>query len=91
MTGGPGCSSILAMVTENGPCLVKKGNASEAWKMQRNPWSWTEVGTVLWVDQPGEVGFSIGAESDDELGVSERMLVFMLAFYERYPSLLKAP
>ncbi|CAE7782521.1 unnamed protein product [Symbiodinium sp. CCMP2592] len=51
----------------------------------------TEAGTVLWVDQPGEVGFSVGAESDDELEVSERMLVFMLAFYERYPSLLKVP
>lgn len=91
MTGGPGCSSILAMLTENGPCLIEKGNASENWRMRRNPWSWTEAGTVLWVDQPGEVGFSVGAESDDELEVSERMLVFMLAFYERYPSLLKAP
>ena len=39
----------------------------------------------------GEVGFSVGAESDDELGVSERMLEFMLAFYELYPSLLQAP
>ena len=38
-----------------------------------------------------QVGFSVGAESDDELEVSERMLVFMLAFYERYPSLLKVP
>ncbi|CAE7570537.1 SCPL49 [Symbiodinium natans] len=91
MTGGPGCSSILAMLSENGPCLVGKGNASEKWQMTWNPWSWTEAGTVLWVDQPGEVGFSVGAESDDELEVSERMLFFMLAFYERYPALLEAP
>ena len=39
----------------------------------------------------GQVGFSVGAESDDELEVSERMLFFMLAFYERYPALLEAP
>ena len=37
LTGGPGCSSSLALLTENGPCTVNEDGASTS----VNPYSWT--------------------------------------------------
>lgn len=37
LTGGPGCSSILALLTENGPCLVNEDGTDTV----HNPYSWT--------------------------------------------------
>ncbi|CAK9093150.1 Carboxypeptidase Y homolog A [Durusdinium trenchii] len=95
MTGGPGCSSILAMLSENGPCRPKEKFKNEQghdeWKLEHNPFSWTEAASVLWVDQPAQVGFSTGEPVYDEKGVSQRMLAFMQNFYGVYPELLRAP
>ena len=52
LTGGPGCSSSLALLTENGPCKVNKDGATT----NVNPYSWTEAAHVLWLDQPANVG-----------------------------------
>ena len=60
LTGGPGCSSSLALLTENGPCSVESDGAST----KVNPYSWTERGHVLWMDQPADVGYSFGQGND---------------------------
>lgn len=52
LTGGPGCSSSLALLTENGPCEVNKDGATT----KVNPHSWIESAHVLWLDQPANVG-----------------------------------
>ena len=53
-----GCSSILALFVENGPCSVNEfANGTVP-----NPYSWNSNANILWLDQP--VGKSIGgAES----------------------------
>jgi len=75
LTGGPGCSSQLALFTENGPCSVKEaGNGTV-----NNPYSWNENSNIMWVDQPTGVGFSYGDFRDydhNEAGV--RTFVFLL-------------
>ena len=43
LTGGPGCSSSLALLTENGPCSVDKSGKSTVVRES----SWTEAGHVL--------------------------------------------
>eukprot|EP00933_Yihiella_yeosuensis_P041440 TRINITY_DN35830_c0_g1_i1.p1 TRINITY_DN35830_c0_g1~~TRINITY_DN35830_c0_g1_i1.p1 ORF type:complete len:754 (+),score=140.53 TRINITY_DN35830_c0_g1_i1:83-2344(+) len=94
MTGGPGCSSILALLTENGPCKVQKKRGfgfEEELETIRNKWSWTEAANVLWVDQPAGVGYSIGQAVHDERGVADRMYKFLKGFYDLYPQFLKVP
>lgn len=59
LTGGPGCSSILALFVENGPCYVNEyGNGTLP-----NPYSWNSNANILWIDQPvGMEGGREGAE-----------------------------
>ncbi|KAK4065444.1 hypothetical protein Trihar35433_7564 [Trichoderma harzianum] len=68
LTGGPGCSSLTALLQENGPFSWQPGTL----KPMRNPWSWHLLTNVVWIDQPIGTGFSKGEPSitnEDELAV----------------------
>jgi cathepsin A (carboxypeptidase C) len=88
LTGGPGCSSTLALLTENGPCSVN----SDGKTTKVNPYSWTEAAHVLWLDQPAGVGFSYGDENDSgEAMVSEDAYYFFQAFFQTHPEYSQSP
>ncbi|PIN07301.1 Serine carboxypeptidases (lysosomal cathepsin A) [Handroanthus impetiginosus] len=53
LTGGPGCSSELALFYENGPFQITS-NLSLAW----NDFGWDKVSNLIYVDQPDEEGVS---------------------------------
>ncbi len=42
---GPGCSSVLALFTENGPY-----NVTDNLTLTRNPFSWNEHSNIIFVD-----------------------------------------
>jgi cathepsin A (carboxypeptidase C) len=52
LTGGPGCSSELAALKENGPIAMNKGVMTE------NMSSWNTNAHLLYIDQPVGTGFS---------------------------------
>lgn len=54
LNGGPGGSSIMGLLEENGPCFV--GPDSKTTHL--NPWSWNNEVNLLYIDQPNQVGFS---------------------------------
>jgi carboxypeptidase D len=54
LNGGPGCSSLEGLLQENGPFLWQSGT----YKPVKNPWSWTKLSNVVWVEQPAGTGFS---------------------------------
>jgi len=81
LSGGPGCSSQLALLVENGPCGVNK----ETGKTEINPYSWHNNANVMWVDQPSGVGFSTGLDVHDEDGVATNMWTFLQNFYQQFP------
>ncbi|KAL4110569.1 hypothetical protein PRIC1_002260 [Phytophthora ramorum] len=86
LTGGPGGSSMLALLTENGPCHVRPDLSTE-----NNPYSWTNEANVVWIDQPTNVGFSYGPDPKDadnnEDNVAENLYWFLQGFLERHPEL----
>jgi len=53
LTGGPGCSSVLALFTENGPF-----NVTDNLTLVTNPYSWNTNSNLLFVDQPVGTGYS---------------------------------
>ena len=52
--GGPGCSSMIAFLQENGPYLMLDGE----YNLTRNAYGWNNEASVLYIDQPAGVGFS---------------------------------
>ena len=83
LTGGPGCSSSLALLTENGPCKVNEHGDGTI----PNPYSWNMNAHMLWLDQPAGVGFSYGEENDkNEEMVGEDAYYFIQAFLKSHPA-----
>lgn len=75
LSGGPGCSSLLGMMFEIGPCLLDPTGNSNT--LQVNPYSWNKAAHVLFVEQPVETGFSYSAShamvEDENVGVTQEM------------------
>ena len=80
LSGGPGCSSSLALFGENGPLTVNDDLSLEV-----NPFSWNSNATVVWVDQPVGTGFSYGGYLHSEEQVGEDMAEFIVGFLTKYP------
>lgn len=86
MTGGPGCSSALAVFVENGAYHLVDGKAVES------PTGWDVTHNVIYVDQPLGTGFSWTSSDEDycsgEECVADDMLDFFRALYEARPELV---
>jgi cathepsin A (carboxypeptidase C) len=89
LTGGPGCSSVLAVFTENGPFHV--GNDLN---LTKNVFSWNEEANVVFVDQPVGTGYSKGSVLDyatSEDVISSDFYVFLKGFLNTYPEYRSRP
>eukprot|EP01125_Pyxidicula_operculata_P014720 TRINITY_DN4936_c0_g1_i1.p1 TRINITY_DN4936_c0_g1~~TRINITY_DN4936_c0_g1_i1.p1 ORF type:complete len:413 (+),score=102.17 TRINITY_DN4936_c0_g1_i1:104-1342(+) len=83
LTGGPGCSSELALFFENGPWNVNTAGTNTT----INPYSWNKFANLLYVDQPCPTGFSTCNEEyiSNEGQVVTEMLAFLEGFIQAYP------
>ncbi|EEP81921.1 predicted protein [Uncinocarpus reesii 1704] len=86
LNGGPGCSSMIGAFAENGP-LTFVGDTSQ---LERNPYSWTKLGHVLYIDQPVGTGFSTATyptPAIDILKITELFYSWLKQFYTVFPHL----
>lgn len=87
LNGGPGCSSFDAgIVFENGPVKVPSRPAgycctSPTDPLETNPYSWTRVTPMLYLEQPAGTGFSDGPEPQDEDDLAGDVHSFLQNFF----------
>jgi carboxypeptidase D len=85
LNGGPGCSSLNGLFQENGPFLWQSGT----YLPQPNPFSWTNLTNVVYVDQPIGTGFSPAAPGApaqimDEKTVATQFMAFWKNFMKTF-------
>ncbi|KAL4436655.1 hypothetical protein ABPG75_003794 [Micractinium tetrahymenae] len=86
MTGGPGCSSELAVFFENGPWNINKDLT-----LTETKYGWDAHAHMIFVDQPINTGFSYSEDPRDrcydEACVSNDMVDFLSEFFKARPEL----
>ncbi|KAF7535348.1 hypothetical protein G7054_g5477 [Neopestalotiopsis clavispora] len=79
--GGPGCSSQIGMFYENGPFLWQDGTLEPV----SNPWAWSKLTNVMWIDQPVNTGYSTGTPTvENQSDVADQFLGFWKNFIDTF-------
>jgi len=80
--GGPGCSSMIGLFQENGPCHFVNGSSTPS----LNPYSFNNHVNMLYIDQPIGTGFSYGRNPVDSTETAAPYVWKLLqAFYAQFP------
>lgn len=82
LNGGPGCSSMVGLFEENGPCHF----VDYASEPSINEHSWNNVANLIYVDQPVTVGFSYGTNAVNSTPTAAPYVWTLLqAFFANFP------
>ncbi|XP_056695951.1 serine carboxypeptidase-like 7 isoform X2 [Spinacia oleracea] len=84
LTGGPGCSALSGLVLEIGPLIFNTSACdwhSKSPTYQLNPFSWTKIASIIFLDSPVGTGFSYaknpGGYYTDDITSSRRVYQFL--------------
>ncbi|KAG0232181.1 hypothetical protein BGW41_001939 [Actinomortierella wolfii] len=81
LNGGPGCSSSLGLLMELGPCQVNEKGDGTIY----NPHSWNSNASVIFLDQPANVGFSYGDSASTSVGAAKDVYALLQIFFKEFP------
>ncbi|CAJ0608993.1 unnamed protein product [Cylicocyclus nassatus] len=86
LNGGPGCSSLEGLFMEMGPFRAENFGST----ITRNKWTWNRVASIIYLDAPAGVGFSVNLNSngthaytDDE--VAEDNYLAIIDWFKKFP------
>lgn len=87
--GGPGSSSVLGFLQEQGPMLI---NATGG--LMRNPFSWTKRANLVALESPAGVGWSFCEEmktggdcANDDISTAADAAAAVVDFFRKFPEL----
>lgn len=85
LNGGPGCSSLDGFIYEHGPYVFP----DEGTTLFRNQYSWNTNASVLYIEAPAGVGFSVMGSlqnnlTDDEITAHDNLQA-ILQFFRKFP------
>ncbi|EMR09305.1 hypothetical protein PNEG_02265 [Pneumocystis murina B123] len=83
LEGGPGCSSLFGLFFTIGPSKYdQKDNY-----VYYNPWSWNHRSSLIFLDQPVDVGFSYSDNQkvSSTAHASWNFYIFMILFFTAFP------
>jgi len=90
LNGGPGCSSLDGLLSENGPLQVNDdGNT-----LRTNPYSWNKIANILYLESPAGVGYSYddsGNTKTDDDEVADNNYNSLISFFKKYPQFSSNP
>ncbi|KAI9317596.1 Alpha/Beta hydrolase protein [Dichotomocladium elegans] len=88
LNGGPGCSSMMGLWMELGPCLINKDGNGTTY----NDFSWNNVANVVFLDQPVNVGYSHGkSKISSSQGSAKDVYAFLQLFLGEFTEYAKNP
>ncbi|KAJ7487265.1 alpha/beta-hydrolase [Mycena galericulata] len=89
LNGGPGASSMVGLMTENGPLHV-----TGSYSIVENNFSWNNLADTFWIDQPVGTGYST-SDADgyvpDEEQMGQDFVEFLSNIVKIFPSLATRP
>ncbi len=81
LNGGPGCSSLTGLFFELGPASITAKINPEF-----NPYSWNNNASVVFLDQPINVGYSYSSGSvSNTIAAGKDVYAFLTLFFKQFP------
>jgi cathepsin A (carboxypeptidase C) len=81
LNGGPGCSSLMGLFMELGPSAVTKDG-----KVKFNDFSWNSNASVIFIDQPVNVGYSYSSGSvSNTVAAGKDIYALLTLFFKQFP------
>uniref|UniRef100_A0A3P8Y301 Carboxypeptidase n=1 Tax=Esox lucius TaxID=8010 RepID=A0A3P8Y301_ESOLU len=85
LNGGPGCSSLDGLLSENGPFHVNDDGET----LYENKFSWNRIANVLYLESPAGVGYSYSDDqkykTDDDQVADDNYLALQ-SFFTKFPN-----
>ncbi|CAL5028222.1 unnamed protein product [Urochloa decumbens] len=96
LNGGPGCSSFDGFVYEHGPFTFEPGSSPGGLpRLQLNPYSWSKISNIIYLDSPAGVGMSYSLNKSDyttgDLKTAADTHKFLLKWFKLYPEFQSNP